>query len=128
MSFIALEISLNDELIYTVGTEEWRHMEAAVRAIRWPAEFIEKLESSEDTEQPERELEHIHLHAHVSVPNETDSAATNPSGGQFQTGSFDVKNLAVGDVVTIKVIESDFGDEPTWRNPDDGMIAIRSKD
>ena len=123
MSFIALEISLNDEKVYTVGIEEWRHLNAGVRAIRWPAELVEKHNQATDEIFPEHELENIHLEAHVSIPIESDSA----DGRGSQTGSFDVKNLAVGDVVTIKVIESDTGDEPAWRNAADGRIAVARK-
>ena len=124
MSFLALKISLNDELMYTVGVDDWRHIHATVTAIRWTAKDFEKLQLDED--HPEGEIENIHLNAFVSVPDESD--ATSTFSGQHKTGSFDAKNLAVGDVVTIKVIESDFGDEPTWRNPDDGTIAIKSND
>ena len=103
MSVTAFEISLNGKVLCTVGMEGWSHLSAHISGGRITKEMYEQMTPQKD-ENPasfeEREMEWLSLVATVGI-QEPD----NPRSGRPQ--GFGQKMLSVGDVVTIRVIQTD---------------------
>ena len=117
MTVTALEISLNDKVLYTVGMEDWIHLSARIMGGRITKEMHEEMVSQMDeipADFEAREIERLSLSAHVGVPKSDGSTS---STGQ----SYRDETLSVGDVVTIRVIKTDSPDLPEPSPPDDGL-------
>ena len=120
MSFIAFEVSLNGERQYTVGAENWKHISAILFAhyidpSRFPPETV-----ADNSELPSKPFSHVQLRASVAVSGE-DVQITDPEGHvhtESKSGSYPASTLSPGDVVEIRVIETDIADSPEWTKHD----------
>ena len=121
MSFMALEIAVNGELLYTVGAEDWRMVWAHVMGHRITPDSFTPEMIPPGKEVPDEDSVGINFMASVAVPGEETVFSTDSPdsiGEQFMTESYKGRKLSVGDVVTIKVIETDAADEPNGPKPD----------
>ena len=129
MSFIAFEVSVNGERQYTVGAENWKHISAIlfghyVDPSRFPQET-----DADNSELPSKPFSHVQLRASVAVSGE-DVQITDPEGHvhtESKSGSYPSSTLSPGDVVEIRVIETDTADSPEWTKHDPrfpGGVAI----
>ena len=121
MTVTALEISLNGKVLYTVGMQGWASLGASIYGLRYTKEMMEHVVAQMD-EVPAgyeaQDSEFLHLSAHVSIPD--------PDGSGSSTGQgYGQETLAVGDEVTIRVIETDSPDLPQPSPPDDGYSVIK---
>ncbi len=117
----ALEISINGKRLYTVGAADWRSLTAHVWGHRFPADYFNKDNWPEDEPLPDKDIEQINFRASVAVPdNMSPGNEVDPSrqGDWYLTESYKDRPLKVGDVVTVKVIETDELDEPDGPKPD----------
>ena len=89
---IALEISVNGEILYAVGAENWGAMSASVDAQRF------SLDGGIDG-TPTAVVQGV-----VNVPSKLP--------GQFDGRIYKHQQLALGDVVEIRFVEKDAVDEP----------------
>ena len=115
MSFMALEISVNGEHLYAVGTEGCRLLSAHIWGHRLTPDYFTRENWPEDEELPNADIQRIDLRSSVAVPDEEGAAASNTpdrNGHKFITESYKSKRLAVGDVVTLKGVETGVADEP----------------
>lgn len=127
MSYVALEVSINGEHKYTVGAEEWRTIWAQVfghhvTPAMFPAEALPP-----GQEIPEVGVTTLNFMASVSIPlDEIDSnrSTSERNGKSLQAGCYPSTPLTVGDVLTIKVVDSDGADEPEWRSGDPTRIGL----
>ena len=134
MSFIAFEVSINGERQYSVGAENWQHISAMlighnIDPSKFPAAAIE-----DDSELPNEPFTHVQLRSSVSVSGE-DVQVTDPQGHvhtESKTGSYPATILSPGDVVEIKVLETDETDSPEWQVHDPrfpgGAAIVRKLD
>ena len=107
MTVTALEISLNGKVLYTVGMEGWSHLSANISGFRITKEFSELLmsQAGEIPAHFEAGTERLSLSANIALPE--------PGNPEKSTGhEYEDKMLSVGDVVTIRVIETDSADLP----------------
>ena len=121
MSFMALEISVNGKRLYTVGAEDWRMLTAHIWGHRITPDLIPPEILPPGEEVPEGDSIGINFTASVSVPedeNEIPDSAGPQTGKQFSSESYRSRRLNVGDVVAIKVIETDVADEPNGPKAD----------
>ena len=121
MSFMALEISVNGGRLYTVGAEDWRTLRAHVLGHRMTPEFFTPEMMPPGEEVPDKDVVGINLSASVSVPGEgyTEFRISPPQQiNEYTSKSFKHRSLKVGDVVTIKIIETDVADKPDAPKPD----------
>ena len=119
MNFVALEISVNGERLYTVGSENWQSLRAHVWGIRIAPDFITPDMLPEGEEIPDKDIQRIDLHASVSHPGEgTISSIPTRKGNEVISESYRRRQLKLGDVITIKVIETDVADEPNGPKAD----------
>ena len=121
MTVTALEISLNGKVLYTVGMEGWASLGASIYGLRRTKEMMEQVAAQMD-EVPAgyeaQDTEFLHFSAHVGLPD--------PDGSGSSTGQgYGQETLAVGDEVTIRVIETDRPDLPQPPPPDDGYSVIK---
>lgn len=121
MTVTALEISLNGKVLYTVGMEGWASLRASIYGLKHTKEMMEQFVAQMD-EIPAgyeaRDTELLHLSASVSLPA--------PDGSRFSTGQgYGQETLAVGDAVTIRVIETDSPDLPQSPPPDDRYSVFK---
>jgi hypothetical protein len=121
MTVTALQISLNGTVLYTVGMEGWHSLGASVYGLRHTKEMMEQFVAQLDEAPPgyeARDTEFLHFSAHVSLPD--------PDGSGSSTGQgYGQETLAVGDEVTIRVVETDSPDLPQPPPPDDGCSVIK---
>lgn len=131
MSFIAFEVSINGDRQYTVGAENWKHISAIlsghyINPSRFPPEI-----DADNSELPSEPISHVQLWASVAVSGE-DVQITDPEGHvhtESKSGSYPAPKLSPGDVVEIRVIETDSADSPEWAKHDPrfpGHAVIRS--
>ena len=131
MGFIAFEISLNGERQYTVGAEDWKHISATLFGHYIDPSKFPPVPDGDISELPSEPYSHVQMHASVSVSGE-DVQITDPQGNVYnksKTGSFPASVLSPGDVVEIRVIETDAADSPEWEKYDPrfpGQVVIRS--
>ena len=121
MAAKALEISVNGERLYVVGASEWRALHAQVWGNRIPADFFTRENWPESEELPESDVEHVDLLASVSTPNPSygsNSGRNRDASKQYLTESYETRRLEVGDVITIKLIETGSPDRPNGPKPD----------
>ena len=116
MRFMALEIAVNGELLYTVGAEDWRHVWAQVMGHRMtPDSFTPEMMP------PGKDFVDFQFYASVSVPGEASAASTSildRNAQQLITESYKGRKLSEGDVVTIKIVETGAADQPNAPKPD----------
>ena len=120
MSFMAFEVSINGERKFTVGAENWKHI-AAVLSGHYidPSSFPANtdMDSSHLSSEP---FSDVHLLATVAVSGE-DVEFVDPEGHVHtnpKSGSYPLAKIAPGDVIQIRVIETDSADDPTWEEFD----------
>lgn len=121
MSFIALEISINGERLHTAGSENWRSLWAHVLGHRFTPDFFTPETMPPGEEMPKDDVIRIDFRLSVSVPSDDRNDLSEPSSEtphQQVTGKYQGRQLKVGDVITITVIETDAADEPEWQKPD----------
>lgn len=124
MSFLAFQVSVNGERIYTVGADDWRHLSTTIRALRHGVlarEFGE--DALTDQPLPIDEVFSVQLNASLAVPD----GGPAQSKRQLNTHSYKSKELALGDEITIKVVENAVADHPpdARQDPDfPGATAI----
>lgn len=116
MAVTALEVSLNGQVLYTVGMKGWQSLGASIHGYRHTAEVMEQIAAQLDEvpgEYEAREMETLSFSAHVGLPD--------PDGSGSSTGQgYGQEMLSVGDEVTIRVIETDSPDLPQPPPPNDG--------
>ena len=118
---MALEICVNGERLYTVGAEDWRVVWAHIMGHRMTPEFFTREMMPPGEDIPEKDVIGINLGASVSMPAEGYTGLGNSPPQQqneHTTGSFKHRQLKVGDVVTIKIIETEAADNPDAPKPD----------
>lgn len=119
MTVKALEISLNGEVLYTVGMEGWQFLSASIHGHRLTKEMAEQIVAHTEgvpTGYKAPEIESLLFSAHVGLPS--------PSGATSTTLGYGLEELSVGDIVTIRVIETDSPDLPEPAPPDvEGLIC-----
>jgi len=121
MSFIAFEVSLNGDQQYTVGAEEWATIWAHVLAHRIDPSLFPPEAELEGAEIPDQQVIGVNFRASVSIPVKDQAQAETESQRRYstsKTGSYPGFKLAPGDVVEIKVIETDSADKPKWQERD----------
>ena len=121
MSFTALEISLNGERMYTVGIDEWQTIWAHVLGHRIDPAIFAGDPNMSDAEQPDSPVSMVNFRASVSVPTPHSERMTDSEGRTYnssKTGSYQGVTLSPGDVVQIRVIETDSADTPQWEERD----------
>ncbi len=135
MSFIALEVSLNGEQLYTVGIDEWQTIWAHVLGHRIDPSLFADDPNMEDADLPDTPVSTINFSASVSVPTPISDRITDPDGRTYnssKTGSYQGVKLSPGDVIQIKVVESDSADTPQWQEHDPrfphGSVALTKSD
>ena len=113
MTVTGLEISLNGKVLYTVGMEGWQHLTAHIHGVRITKEMHEQM-IAQMGEVPEgfeaRDMKKLLLQASVGLPN--------LDGPHSSTRGYGQEELSIGDVVTIRVIETDSPDLPEPPPPD----------
>ena len=113
MSNLALEVSVNGKVVYTIGHPEWAGLGVKVDVHRMSPEAIEHYRSNPE-EVPEvfgRDgIHQLYLSGHVSLPVDDELVRAE---GHF----YDFKELKKGDEVTIRIVESDTPDKPNPPNP-----------
>lgn len=121
MTDTALEVSLNGTVLCTVGMESWSRLGAMIQGIRISEEMLDEIrvrmaESEADAPLPVEEW--LMLDCHVGLPN-----PDRPSNSR--THSYGSEKLAVGDEITIRIIETDRPDDPQKPSTtDDAAILI----
>ena len=132
MSFIAFEVSLNGDQQYTVGAEEWATIWAHVLAHRIDPSLFPPEAELEGAGVPDQPVIVVKFRASVAVPGADQAQAEIQSDRRYstsRTGSYPGFKLAPGDVVEIKVIETDSADKPKWQERDprfSGHVAMPS--
>lgn len=129
MGFIAFDISLNGKRQYTVGAEEWQTIWAHVIGHYIDPSKLPLVADEDESELSNEPFCHVQLRASISVSGE-DVEVTGPDGHVYtksKSGSFPASILSPGDVVEIRVIETDEADSPEWEQHDPrfpGGVAI----
>lgn len=116
----ALEVSLNGRRLCIVGMEDWAMINACVNGRRYHHEVLEKIKKHctvEEFDSLSRET--IALRCSVGVPD-----SDNPSSSTGQ--QYERHELNIGDVVTIRLVETDDPDKPIPTNPDQAQVLFRS--
>jgi len=125
MTVKALEIRLNGKKLYTVGMENWRMFGATVSGHRHTKELLEQFQAMSDAPLPAfgpEGLESLDFTAYVGVPSEDPNTPGESSGQNYES-----HNLAIGDEITIKVVETDQPDKPLPLHAGgDGVFAINT--
>jgi hypothetical protein len=114
MTVTALEISLNGKVLYTVGMEGWFVLHASIFGDRLTKEMHEQMMDQMDDVPEDFEAsgwESLFLSANVAVPNSDGLTSGHPH-------SYGQEALTIGDVVTIRVVETDNPDLPEPQLPD----------
>ena len=123
MTTIALEISVNDERLYTVGVKEWRMLMAQIMGHRTPLDSFPKDNWPPDQDFPDKDFEDFQLFASVAINHDPPA-----KGGSLKSQSYKSVKLGVGDIVTIKIVEADAPDKPNAPKPDTqppGQVELR---
>lgn len=135
MNFTALEVSLNGEHLYTVGIEEWQTIWAHVLGHRIDPSAFTGDPNVDDADLPDSPVTMVNFRASVSVPTAPSERLTDPEGRSYnssKTGSYRGVTLKSGDIVQIRVVETDSADSPEWQERDprfpDGSVVIRKSD
>jgi hypothetical protein len=108
MTVTALEILVNGKKLYVVGMRGWQMLGANVQGHKHTPEMMAKVREQVGTLTPgmsEEDLESLSLHCYVGLP---DPKRPGSSHGQ----NYGVRALAIGDEITIRVIETDDPDSP----------------
>jgi hypothetical protein len=126
VSFHAFEITVNGKHLYTAGADDWRQVWCNVLAHRIPPEVFRSLEGIEASEVPDKPVTELMLSTNVTVSVDKDMRPDSPHD-ITKNGSYPRMNLKLGDVVQIRIIETDSSNEPDWQNSENrGPIAIQS--
>ena len=123
MSFQAFEVSVNGEHLYTAGAEDWRQIWCNVLAHRTPPELFPLPTDQETAELPDEPIIGMLLSTHLSVLVDWRPRSEAPNDIS-KSGTFPRIELKVGDVIQIKIIETDSVDEPVWQDPNDKVPRI----
>lgn len=121
MSVTALQISINGKQLYTVGIDEWQTIWAHVLGHRFDPREFDSDPSVEDSGLPDAPVSTVSLRASVSVPTPVSERIIDSDGTTHnvsKTGSYKEVTLAVGDVVQIRVVQTDLADAPEWQERD----------
>ena len=117
MSFMAFEVSLNGERKFTVGADNWKHISAILSG-----HYIDPSSFPTDSDTDSSHLEnepwsHVSLSATIAISGE-DVEVADPEGQvhtESKSGSYPTAKISPGDVIQIRVIETDSADDPTWQ-------------
>lgn len=104
---LAFEISVNGEVLCTVGAEDWGHLATHIEAHRYSADATKDVPC------------HATTYSFVGIPTST-------SGGKFDTRMFDSKVLVLGDSVTVRLVETDAVDSPRDESADGWKLGTPS--
>ena len=120
MKFVAFEVSINGDRKYSVGSDNWQHLSANLIGHHIDPSRFSELSEADKAELPSEPYNHLQLTALVSVSGK-DIQITDPEGHVYtksKTGSYPACMLSPGDVVEIRIIETDEADSPRWENLD----------
>ena len=120
MGIIAFEVSVNGEHQYTVGAEKWQHISAQVFGHHIDPNQMRARAGEDIPDLPTEPFDLLQLRASVSVSGE-DIQMTSPQGRVYtksKSGSYPQNELTPGDVIQIRVIETDTPDSPEWEKHD----------
>ena len=120
MANIAFEVTLNGEHQYTVGADRWNTLWVQVLGHHIDPERLRASASEQIPDLPSEPFNHLRLHSSVSVSGE-DIQVTTPDGRVHTTsksGSYPAHDLSPGDVIQIRVVETDSPDDPDWAEYD----------
>ena len=87
MTVTALEVSLNGQVLYTVGMEGWHSLGASIHGLRFSAEALARVAAQLDDISVERqgdEVESLSFSAYVGLPDPDGSGSS--SGAGIRTG------------------------------------------
>lgn len=122
MGIIAFEVSINGEHQFTVGAEKWQHISAQVFGHHIDPDQIRARAGEDIPDLPTKPFDHLQLHASVSVSGEdiqmTDHLGHVYTKSKSKSGSYPTSKLSPGDVIEIRVIETDTPDSPEWQSHD----------
>jgi hypothetical protein len=124
MSVTALEIRLNGEILYVVGMPGWQMFGANVSGHKYTAEIAAQIRAqvgSSIAGMPDEDVEALSLNCFVGLP---DPERPGSSTGQ----NYGTQALAVGDEITIRVIETDNPDLPLPPSGSDHEFRIDISD
>jgi hypothetical protein len=124
MSVTALEIRLNGEILYVVGMPGWQMLGANVSGHKYTAEIAAQIRSqvgSSIAGMPDEGVEALSLTCFVGLP---DPEIPGGSTGQ----NYGTQALAVGDEITIRVIETDNPDLPLPPSDSEYNVRIDNSD
>ena len=126
MSFQAFEVSVNGQHVSTAGAEDWRQIWCNVLAHRTPPELLPSPPDQDTLELPDEPIIGMLLFTHLSVIVDKRPRSEAPND-ITKSGTFPRIELKGGDVIQIKIIETDSADEPVWQDSNDkGHRIIRS--
>ena len=135
MKFIALEVWINGNRQFTVGVEDWQTIHATILGHNIDPARMTSHEFADPKYAPESRTTSINFFASVSVPTTEEDHFVDPDGRTYnssRTGSYKGAVLQPGDILEIRVIETDKADEPTWQENDPswslGPVARPSSD
>ncbi len=121
MMFTALEIWINGIHKFTAGANDWRTIHATIFGHNINIDEMGVQGLGGPSNSPGSQTSLINFLASVSVPSPNQNTSTNPGDGDqisLRTGSYESATLKPGDILEIRVVETNQSDEPVWQESD----------